>query len=74
MNTGVSHYEIEASQDLLAMLAICMFTAQRIADGDDDAASLSGDIARTLRWARSLAEQAHHAMEMAERIGRTGMP
>lgn len=74
INTGVTIYELEASADALSLIAVCGFTAQRIADGDEDAMDLAGDVARALRWARSLAQQTHHAIEMAERIGRTGEP
>ena len=74
INTGVTIYELEASADLLSLLAVCTFTAQRMSDGDEDAADMAGDVARCLRWAESLAKQTHDAIEMAERIGRTGEP
>jgi hypothetical protein len=66
----ITHYEIEASADLLSLLAVCTFTTQRIADGDEDAADMASDVARCLRWAQSLAKQTHDVIEMAERIAR----
>ena len=64
----VDESTIEASADLLSLLAVCTFTAQRMADGDEDAADLATDLARCLSWANSLADQTHGDIARVRRI------
>lgn len=64
----VDESTIEASADLLSLLAVCTFTASRVADGDEGAANLAADLARCLRWAESLADQTHNDIVSVRRI------
>lgn len=64
----VDESTIEAAADLLSLLAVCTFTAERIAEGDEDAADLAAHMTRCLRWANSLADQTHDDIAMLRRI------
>lgn len=68
MNITVDESTIDAAADLLSLLAVCAFTAGRIAEGDDDATDLADHMARCLRWAQSLADQTHRDMSMLRHI------
>lgn len=70
MPIAVDDNTLEASADLLALLAVCTFTAERIAKGDIDATSLTSDLARCLNWACSLASQTHGDIDTLARIAR----
>lgn len=64
----VDESTIEASADLVSLLAVCTFTAQRMADGDEDTDGMAEDVARCLRWAESLAKQTHDDIALLRRI------
>lgn len=68
MPITVDESTIEASADLVSLLAVCTFTVQHMADGDEDAADMAGDVTRCLRWAESLARQTHDDIAMLRRI------
>lgn len=68
MPLTVDESTIEASADLLSLLAVCAFTAECMADGDEDATRLASDVARCLRWANSLADQTHGDIARLRRI------
>ncbi len=59
---------IDAANDLVSLLAVCILTSQRMAVGDEDAAGMAEDVTRCLRWAESLAQQVRSDMVVLRRI------
>lgn len=64
----VDESTIDAAADLVSLLAVCTFTTQRMADGDEVADGMAGEVVRCLRWAESLAKQTHDDIAMLRRI------
>ena len=67
----VTDADVERSYDLLALLAVCAFAADRLEDAGDDQASISGSIGRSLQLAGKLAGETHDLIELAKQDERS---